>query len=132
VRRAQLRTWKDPAGRSWDLFLAEGDQYEPGKLLVFTGDPKDGLGSPKVLVRGARDIYAIPDSALPFYLAAARAGGFVWRDRDGTPWRITNRTLVQSETGRHLELHYAPSHRPLWSLSDDELEALVGQSVGHS
>jgi hypothetical protein len=130
VARPQIRSWKDPAGRTWDLFLVEGERYTPGKLLVFTGDPKEGLESPKVLVRGARDIYAIPDPALPFYLAAARSGGFIWRDRHGTPWRITNRTLVQSETGRHLELHHARSHRPLWTLSDPELEALVSQAVG--
>ncbi len=127
--RKQLRSWKDATGRTWDLFLVEEERYAPGKLLVFTGDPKHGLDSPKVLCRGLIDVYSVPDPCLPFYLGAARAGGFVWRDRDGTPWRITNRTCVQSETGRHLELHHAGSHRSLWELSDPELEEMVGRAM---
>ena len=53
--RRQLRSCKDPEGRIWSLFLRAEERYEPGALLVFTGDPKDGMGSPKILVRGLRD-----------------------------------------------------------------------------
>lgn len=127
--RRQLRIWNDPYGRDWNLVLREEPRFAPGKLLIFTGDPKDGLGSPKVLVRGVRDVYSVPDPALPFYLDAAQCGGFVWRDRDGTPWHIRNRTHIASETGRSLEVHHVRSHQSLWELSDLELEALVRQSI---
>jgi hypothetical protein len=125
----KLRTWKDLAGRTWNLYLKEGERYEPGALLVFTGDPKEGMGSPKILVRGLQDVYSVPDPALPFYLDAARRGGFVWRDRDGVPWHISNRTRVSSETGKSLEVHHAGSHRSLWVLPDHRLEDLVRQAL---
>ncbi len=128
--RPQLRTWKDPAGRTWKLFLSERDTYRPGALLVFTGDPKDGMGSPKILVRGLQDVYSVPDPTLPFYFAAAEHGGFVWRDGDGVPWHISNRTRAYAESGRLLEIHHAGSHRSLWELSDEELGRLVRQSTG--
>ncbi len=127
--RRQLRSWTDLEGRTWSLFLREGYRYGPGALLVFTCDPKDGMGSPKILVRGLRDVYTVPDPTLPFYLEAARRGGFVWTDRDGIPWHIANRTLIRSEFGRHLEIHHAESHRSLWKMSDHELEGLVRQSM---
>ena len=125
--RRQIRSWKDPEGRIWSLFLRAEERYEPGALLVFTGDPKDGMGSPKILVRGLRDVYSVPTPTLPFYLEAARSGGFVWTDGDSVPWHISNRTQIRSETGRRLEIHHPASHRSLWELSDGELEGIVRQ-----
>ncbi len=127
--RRQLRSWIDLGGRTWSLFLREEEGYRPGALLVFTGDPKDGMGSPKILVRGLRDVYSVPDPTLPFYFQAATRGGFVWVDRDGTPWHIWNRTRMRSGTGRRLEVHHAGSHRSLWELPDSELETLVRMST---
>ena len=127
--RPQLRAWKDPGGRTWNLFLREEDRYKPGALLAFTGDPKDGMGSPKILVRGLTDVYSVPDPTMPFYFKAAQTGGFVWTDGDGIPWHISNRTHIRSEPGRQLDIHHGGSHQSLWELSDQELEGLVGQST---
>lgn len=127
---AALRPWKDPAGRAWSVYLDSSERFEPGALFVFTCDPKDGMSSPKVLVRGVPHVHANPEGTLPFYLEAARSGGFVWRDRDGTPWHISNRTCVRSESGRALEVQRGGSHRELWRLSDGELGDLVGLALG--
>jgi hypothetical protein len=127
--RDYLRTWTDSEGCTWRIFLNERPTYEPGKLLIFTQEPKTGMSCPKILVRGLRDVYSLPDSALPFFLDCAKRGGFVWRDRDGTPWHIHNRTHVRNRAGRSLEIQHGASHRPLWQSADEELQRLVEQSL---
>jgi hypothetical protein len=125
--RGELRVWQDGAGGTWRLWLDQDERYQPGSLLVFAATPAEELASPKVLVRGVPDVFAVPRSKLDFYLAAARAGGFVWRDRDGLPWHFTTELRAVSASAKELRIHHPGSHRPLWVASDRELSALVRQ-----
>ncbi|MEX1258367.1 MAG: hypothetical protein WEG36_12180 [Gemmatimonadota bacterium] len=80
-------------------------------------------------MRGVRHVHAIPEGTVGFYFGAAKAGAFVWRDRDGTPWHLSAKARAVSETGRTLEVRLGESHRAPWKLTDGELGELVGMAV---
>lgn len=125
---SDIRKWKDAGGTDWKVWLRQLNDGDRARLY-FTPDPKSSMECPKVLVRGLGHVYQVPERTLPFYLRAAQSGGFVWRDRDGTPWHITVEANIRSESGRRLRVHHPPSHRVLWRMTNEELEQLVSRGI---
>lgn len=126
---SDIRKWKDDDGTDWKVWLRALDGADARARLYFTPDPKHAMDCPKLLVRGIDHVYQVPERVLPFFLRSARRGGFVWRDRDGTPWHISVEARIRSQSGRTLRCHHPASHRVLWRMDDQELEALVGGAV---